>query len=129
MNITVNAKYITLTDAIRDYSEKKIQRIAKYFDDKMDIHVNLNVEKNMHIAEIFVNVKGMFLKGIEKSEDMYASIDMVEETIERQLVKYKNKLIDKKKSYRYGICEWRHVISDVLFCRFSLCFCGMFAII
>ena len=98
MNITVNAKHITLTDAIRDYSEKKIQRIAKYFDDKMDIHVNLNVEKNMHIAEIFVNVKGMFLKGIEKSEDMYASIDMVEEIIERQLRKYKNKLVDQKQS-------------------------------
>ena len=96
MNITVNAKYITLTDAIRDYSEKKIQRIAKYFDDKMDIHVNLNVEKNMHIAEIFVNVKGMFLKGIEKSEDMYASIDMAVDKIERQVVKYKEKLISRK---------------------------------
>ncbi len=91
MNITVNAKHTTLTDAIRDYSEKKIQRIAKYFDDNMDVHVNLNVEKNMHIAEIFVNVKGMFLKGIERSEDMYASIDMAVDKIERQVVKYKAK--------------------------------------
>ena len=96
MNITVNAKHTTLTDAIRDYSEKKIQRIAKYFDDNMDVHVNLNVEKNMHIAEIFVNVKGMFLKGIERSEDMYASIDMAFDKIERQVVKYKEKLISRK---------------------------------
>ena len=96
MNITVNAKHTTLTDAIKDYSEKKIQKIAKYFDDNMDVHVNLNVEKNMHIAEIFVNVKGMFLKGIEKSEDMYASIDMAMDKIERQVVKYKEKLQTRK---------------------------------
>ena len=96
MNITVNAKHTTLTDAIRDYSEKKIQRIAKYFDDNMDVHVNLNVEKNMHIAEIFVNVKGMFLKGIERSEDMYASIDMAVDKIERHVVKYKEKLTSRK---------------------------------
>ena len=96
MNITVNAKHTTLTDAIKDYSEKKIQKIAKYFDDNMDVHVNLNVEKNMHIAEIFVNVKGMFLKGIEKSEDMYASIDMAMDKIERQVVKYKEKLQSRK---------------------------------
>lgn len=50
----------------------------------------------MHIAEIFVNVKGMFLKGIEKSEDMYASIDMAVDKIERQVVKYKEKLISRK---------------------------------
>ena len=96
MNITVNAKHTTLTDAIRDYSEKKIQRIAKYFDDNMDVHVNLNAEKNMHIAQIFVNVKGMFLKGIERSEDMYASIDMAVDKIERQVVKYKEKLTSRK---------------------------------
>lgn len=96
MNITVNAKHTTLTDAIKEYSEKKIQRIAKYLDDNMDVHVNLNIEKNMHIAEIFVNVKGMFLKGIEKSEDMYASIDMAVDKIERQVVKYKEKLQNRK---------------------------------
>lgn len=98
MNITVNAKHTTLTDAIKDYSEKKIQKIAKYFDDNMDVHVNLNVEKNNHIAEIFVNVKGIFLKGIEKSEDMYASIDMAVDKIERQVAKYKEKIRTRKGS-------------------------------
>lgn len=98
MNITVNAKNTTLTDAIKDYSEKKIQKIAKYFDDHLDVHVNLSVEKNMHIAEIFVNVKGMFLKGIEKSEDMYASIDMAVDKIDRQVAKYKEKLHTRKSS-------------------------------
>lgn len=96
MNITVNTKNTTLTDAIKDYSEKKVEKIKKYFDDIMDVHVNLDVEKNLHIAEIFVNVKGIFLKGIEKSEDMYASIDMAVDKIERQLVKYKEKLKSRK---------------------------------
>lgn len=96
MNITVNTKNTTLTDAIKDYSEKKVEKIKKYFDDIMDVHVNLDVEKNLHIAEIFVNVRGIFLKGIEKSEDMYASIDMAVDKIERQLVKYKEKLKSRK---------------------------------
>ncbi len=105
MNITVNTKHTTLTDAIKDYSEKKLQKIAKYFDDHLDVHVNLNVEKNMHIAEIFVNVKGMFLKGIEKSEDMYASIDLAVDKIERQLVKYKGKLHTRKSAENRAVMD------------------------
>lgn len=96
MNITVNTKNTTLTDAIREYTEKRISKISKYFDEKLDVHVNLDVEKNMQIVEIFVNVKGMFLKGIEKSEDMYASIDMAIDKIDRQLSKYKEKLQSRK---------------------------------
>jgi len=96
MNIQITVKNVELTDAIRSYVEKKVSKVKKYFDQVIDIHVVLDVHKNVHTAEILVNAKGVFLKGIEKSEDLYASIDLAMDKIERQLVKYKEKLKSKK---------------------------------
>lgn len=92
MKVNVNAKNMDLTDAIREYAEKKAVKITKYFDDVKEINVNLEVQKNLHIAEVLVDAKGMFLKGYEKSEDMYASIDIAIDKIEKQLIKYKEKI-------------------------------------
>lgn len=96
MHIQITAKNIELTDAIRSYVEKKVKRVKKYFDQVIDVHVVLEVQKNVHIAEILVNAKGVFLKGLEKSEDLYASIDLALDKIDRQLVKYKEKLKNKR---------------------------------
>ncbi|UOD34006.1 ribosome-associated translation inhibitor RaiA [Deferribacteraceae bacterium V6Fe1] len=96
MNIQITVKNVELTDAIRSYVEKKVSKVKKYFDQVVDVHVVLDVQKNVHMAEILVNAKGVFLKGIEKSEDLYASIDLAIDKIERQLVKYKEKLKSKK---------------------------------
>lgn len=96
MNIQITVKNVELTEAIRSYVEKKVSKVKKYFEQVIDIHVVLDVQKNVHLAEILVNAKGVFLKGIEKSEDLYASIDLAMDKIERQLVKYKEKLKSKK---------------------------------
>ncbi|MBZ4644384.1 MAG: putative sigma-54 modulation protein [Deferribacteres bacterium] len=96
MNIQITVKNIELTDAIRSYVEKKVSKVKRYFDQVVDVHVVLDVQKNVHMAEILVNAKGVFLKGLEKSEDLYASIDLAVDKIERQLVKYKEKLKAKK---------------------------------
>ncbi|KAA0258196.1 ribosome-associated translation inhibitor RaiA [Deferribacter autotrophicus] len=96
MNIQITARNIDLTDPIRSYVEKKVSKIKKYFDQIIDVHVLLEVQKNVHIAEILVDAKGVFLKGLEKSEDLYASIDLAVDKIEKQLVKYKEKLKSKK---------------------------------
>ena len=96
MHIQITAKNIELTDAIRSYVEKKVKKVKKYFDQVIDVHVVLEVQKNLHIAEILVNAKGVFLKGYEKSEDLYASIDLALDKIDRQLVKYKEKLKNKR---------------------------------
>jgi len=89
MHIQITAKSIELTDAIRSYVEKKVGKVKKYFDQVIDVHVVLEVQKNLHIAEILVNAKGVFLKGLEKSEDLYASIDLAVDKIERQLINIK----------------------------------------
>ncbi len=96
MRVAVNGKNMVITDAIRDYSEKKVERIKKYFDEIMEVQVNLEVQKNLHIAEVLVDVKGIFLKGFEKSEDMYASIDFAVDKIEKQLVKHKERIKGRK---------------------------------
>jgi putative sigma-54 modulation protein len=95
MNVQITAKNLELTNALKDYVEKKLLRIEKYFDYVLDINVVLEIQKNVHTAEILVNAKGVFLKGLEKSEDLYASIDLAIDKIERQLAKYKEKLKER----------------------------------
>lgn len=96
MNIHITVKNIELTDAIKSYVEKKVAKVKRYFDQVIDVNVVLDVHKNVHLAEVLVNAKGVFLKGAEKSEDLYASIDLAVDKIDRQLVKYKSKLKNKK---------------------------------
>jgi len=96
MNIQITARNIDLTDAIRNYAEKKVSKLEKYFDHITEASVLLEVQKNVHIVEVLLSAKGVFMKGLEKSEDLYASIDLAADKIEKQLVKYKEKLKDKK---------------------------------
>ena len=96
MNIQITARNINLTDAIRNYAEKKVSKLEKYFDHITEASVLLEVQKNVHTVEVLLSAKGVFMKGLEKSEDLYASIDLAVDKIEKQLVKYKEKLKDKK---------------------------------
>jgi putative sigma-54 modulation protein len=96
MQIQITARNIDLTDAIRSYAEKKVSKLEKYFDHITEASVLLEVQKNVHIVEVLLSAKGVFMKGLEKSEDLYASIDLATDKIEKQLVKYKEKLKDKK---------------------------------
>jgi putative sigma-54 modulation protein len=97
MKINVVSKHLPVTDGMRSYVEKKMPRIKKYFEnDAFDVIVTFSVQKNMQTAEVLVKVKGMFLKGIESSEDMYASLDLAMDKIEKQIVRYKDRFKDKK---------------------------------
>jgi putative sigma-54 modulation protein len=96
MNVQITAKNIEVTDAIRSYAEKKVAKMEKYFDHITEANVVLEVNKNLHIVEVLISAKGVFMKGLEKSEDLYASIDLAVDKIEKQLVKYKEKLKSKK---------------------------------
>ena len=100
MKIKIFGKNIEVTEAIKGAVEEKLGKLDKYFAEETKADVTLSVNRNDQKVEVTIPVKGGIIRAEEVSEDMYASIDMVEETIERQLVKYKNKLVDKKKSYR-----------------------------
>lgn len=85
-----------MTEGIKGAVEEKLGKLDKYFAEETKADVTLSVNRNDQKVEVTIPVKGGIIRAEEVSEDMYASIDMVEETIERQLVKYKNKLVDKK---------------------------------
>ncbi|MDQ0204260.1 ribosome hibernation-promoting factor, HPF/YfiA family [Pectinatus haikarae] len=89
---TIRGKNIEITPALRDYVEKKVGKVTKYFDTVGEITVLLTVIKGRHIVEVTVPVQGILLRGEESTMDMYTSIDLVIEKLERQIRKHKTKL-------------------------------------
>lgn len=93
MNITITGKELKATDAIKDYVEKKLTRIEKYFgDEAIDVTVTIKKENvTSEIAEMYVTVKGMSYKAVTEDKDLYASIDKDIDILEGQIRKAKAK--------------------------------------
>jgi len=96
MKFIISGKNIEVTQALRNAVEEKIGKLEKYFKPDTEVYVTLSVEKERQKVEVTIPVKGSKIRSEQVSSDMYVSIDLVEEIIERQLKKYKNKLVDKK---------------------------------
>lgn len=98
MKFIITGKNIEITEGLRSAVEDKIGKLEKYFTEDTEVHVTLSVEKDRQKIEVTIPVKGNIIRSEQVSSDMYVSIDLVEEIIERQLKKYKRKLIDKKQA-------------------------------
>ncbi|HWR08781.1 ribosome hibernation-promoting factor, HPF/YfiA family [Sporomusa sp.] len=100
MAITVRGKNIEITTALKDYVAKRVGKVTKYFDGASmgEITAILTVNKGRHIVEVTVPINGILLRGEESTADMYTSIDLVIEKLEKQIEKYKTKLSRKLKS-------------------------------
>lgn len=96
MNVNVKGRNIDVTPALREYVEKKITKVTRQFKTVGDISAVLKVEKGNHIVEITVPASGILLRAQETTKDMYSSIDLVVEKIERQVHKYKTRLMKRK---------------------------------
>ena len=96
MKITITGRNIELTPGIKDAVEERLGKLEKYFKPDTDVYVTLGVEKDRQKIEVTIPTKGHTIRAEEVSNDLYVSIDLVEETIEKQLLKYRNKLISKK---------------------------------
>ena len=96
MNLVISGKNLDITEGLRSAVEEKIGKLERYFTDSTEVHVTLSTEKNRQKIEITIPMKGSIIRAEEVSSDMYVSIDLVEEVIERQLRKYKNKLIARQ---------------------------------
>ncbi|CQR70413.1 ribosome hibernation-promoting factor, HPF/YfiA family [Sporomusa ovata] len=99
MAIIVRGKNIDITPALKDYVTKRVGKITKYFDGASmgEITAILTVNKGRHIVEVTVPINGILLRGEEETPDMYTSIDLVIEKLEKQIEKYKTKLSRKLK--------------------------------
>ena len=98
MRFTITGRNIEVTEGLRSAVESKLGKLEKYFDKDVDINVTLSVEKDRQKIEVTIPVKGSIIRSEQTSSDMYVSIDLVEEVIERQLKKYKNKIVDKQQN-------------------------------
>ena len=97
MRFTITGRNIEVTQGLREV-EDKLGKLDRFFAPATEAVVRLSVQKDIQKIEVTIPVKGHIIRAEESSSDMYVSIDLVEEILERQLKKYKNKLIDKKQS-------------------------------
>lgn len=95
MKFIIVGRNIEVTPGLKAAVEDKLSKLDKYFKPDTEVHVTLSVEKDRQKIEVTIPVKGSIIRSEQVSSDMYVSIDLVEEVIERQLKKYKKKIIDK----------------------------------
>lgn len=95
MKFIIVGRNIEVTAGLKAAVEDKLSKLGKYFNPDTEVHVTLSVEKERQKIEVTIPVKGSIIRSEQVSSDMYVSIDLVEEVIERQLKKYKKKIIDK----------------------------------
>ena len=99
MKFIISGKNITVTDGLRTAVEDKLGKLERYFTPDTEVVVTLSVEKERQKIEVTIPVKGNIIRSEQTSSDMYVSIDLVEEVIERQLRKYKNKLVARSQGH------------------------------
>ncbi|MDD2959182.1 MAG: ribosome-associated translation inhibitor RaiA [Lachnospiraceae bacterium] len=96
MKFTISGKNIEVTEGLRSSVTEKLGKLERYFTPETEIIVTMSVEKERQKIEVTIPVKGNIIRSEQVSNDMYVSIDLVEEVIERQLRKYKNRIVDKQ---------------------------------
>ncbi|MCG8401939.1 MAG: ribosome-associated translation inhibitor RaiA [Firmicutes bacterium] len=96
MNVLVRGRNVDVTNALKEYVVKRVGKLDKFLDGIADVTVVLVVEGDSHKVEVTIPVNGMILRGEEATGDMYASIDLVVEKLEKQIEKYKGKLARRR---------------------------------
>ncbi len=115
MKFIIIGKNIEVTDGLREAVENKLGKLERYFTPDTEIHVTLSVQRERQKIEVTIPVKGDIIRSEQESNDMYVSIDLVEEVIERQLRKYKNKLIARHQegvNFKHEFYEGEDVAED-----------------
>ena len=98
MKFIISGKNIEVTPGLKDAIEQKLGKLERYFTPETEINVTLSVEKGRQKIEVTIPVKGNIIRSEQTSNDMYVSIDLVEEIIERQLRKYNERQLRKYKN-------------------------------
>lgn len=98
MKFIISGKNIEVTEGLKTAVEEKIGKLDKYFTENTEIHVTLSTQKDRQKIEVTIPMKGNIVRAEQESNDMYVSIDLVEEIIERQLRRYKTKIIERQQA-------------------------------
>jgi len=93
MQVTITARNLEITEALKRYAEEKVTRLQKFVDQITSAHVVLSIEKHRQIAEVTLRVRDLTIRGEESSSNLYSAIDLVADKIERQILRYKEKIV------------------------------------
>lgn len=103
MKIELTARNLDISDELRSHVEKKLAKVEKYFEKRIPAQVVLKAEKDRQIAEITLPVDGMVVRGEEATDDIYASVNLAVDKIERQLDKYRARFQRRKREGRASV--------------------------
>lgn len=95
MKFVITGKNMEVSAALDQAVRDKLGRLDRFFSPDTEVHVTMSVIRDRHRIEVTIPVKGGVIRSEQESNDMYVALDLVEEVIERQLKKYKNKIVDK----------------------------------
>jgi len=95
MQLNISGHHVDVTEAMRNYAEEKIQKLERHYDHITNAHLVLSVEKLRQRAEATIHVSGAELFADSDSEDMYAAIDLLIDKLDRQLIKHKEKTVER----------------------------------
>jgi putative sigma-54 modulation protein len=98
MNYIISGKNIEVTEGLKAAVYDKLERLEKFFTADTDCQVTFSVEKERQRIEVTIPLKGHIIRAEQSSDDMYVTIDLVVEVIERQITRYKKKLVDKEQN-------------------------------
>ena len=93
MQLSVKGRNLEITPAIRAYAEEKLNRLTRYLENIVSMHVVLSVFKHRQIAEVTLRVRDLTIRAEEEGDDLYSSIDLVVEKLERQILRYKERIM------------------------------------
>jgi putative sigma-54 modulation protein len=94
MQLNLSGHHVEITQSLRSYVEKKLERVMRHFDHVIDVHCVLTVEKLLHKAEATIHMRGETVHAIAEDGNMYASIDALTDKLDRRVVKHKEKVRD-----------------------------------
>jgi putative sigma-54 modulation protein len=98
MQLSLTGHHLDITDALRGYVQEKLQRLERHFDHVTNVHVVLSPEKNQQKAEATVHISGADVFADSTHDDMYAAIDALIDKLDRQVIKHKEKVQDRRGS-------------------------------
>ena len=93
MQLSVKGRNLEITPAIRAYAEEKLSRLTRYLENIVSMHVVLSVNKHRQITEVTLRVRDLTIRAEDESDDLYSSIDLVAEKLERQILRYKERIM------------------------------------
>ncbi len=95
MQLNITGHHVELTESLKEYVSSKLERLERHFDHISNVQVTLSVQKVRKIAEATLHISGADIHATAEQEDMYAAIDLLVDKLDRQILKHKEKNVDR----------------------------------